>query len=140
MPAHASGLLYKIMRLQKEYALEFDTQPTHEEIAEILGVTVDLVKVTLESGIPTTSLSSPVGSDSDDGRKLEDVIPDPDSYDPISAMDHEKLILAVREALSSLSPREEKIVRLRFGLSEEFDSEEFRITQEELDVLDSRLS
>lgn len=139
MPAHASGLMYKIIKLQKEYAREFDAQPTPEEIAEILDVSVDMVKTTMESGRPTISLSTPVGDAADSTRTLEEVIPDTDSFDPIEAIDHEKMVDIVREAMSSLSPREEKIVRLRFGLSEDdTDDEAFGISQDELAELDRR--
>jgi len=139
MPAHASGLMFKIMQLQKEYMEEFETAPTPEEIAEILGVSVDVVKTTMTSGRPTVSLDTPIGDDSSGGRKLEDVIPDTKSFSPIEAIDREKMISAVRDALSSLSPREEKIVRLRFGITEdEKDYIQYGITQSEVDVLEIR--
>jgi len=139
MPAHASGLMFKIIKLQKEYASEFDAMPSPEELAELLGVSVEMVKTTLESGKPTVSLSNPIGDDGSNSRKLEDVIPDEEAYDPIDLIDHEKMVAIVREALGVLSAREEKIVRLRFGLIEEDDDHEnFGITKKEIEQLNDR--
>jgi RNA polymerase primary sigma factor len=140
LPAHAAGLLGKISELQREYNKTFGIPPTHAEIAEILDVSEDIVKTTLTAAGPTISICTPVNRNDTGSRTLEEVIPDPVQIDHIGDFDHVRLIEVVREALLTLTPREEKIVRLRFGLSEdERDHESFGITSDEIAELDRRL-
>lgn len=139
VPAHASGLSYKIRQLQEEYMQEFDVSPTNEEIAEILNVSVDLVEAAISSGQATISLHTEVGDKEKGGKTLQDVIPDPNADDPIETMDRQRMVGIVREALLTLTPREEKIVRLRFGVDEDDkDHNSFGISADELAELDRR--
>tara|TARA_R110002126_G_scaffold47318_12_gene132520 strand:- start:3127 stop:3915 length:789 start_codon:yes stop_codon:yes gene_type:complete len=140
VPAHASGLSYKIRNLQKEYSEEFGVQPTNEEIAEILEVSVNIVEAAISSGRMTISLNAEIGDSEKGGTKtLQDVIADPNSDDPIETMDKAKMIKIVSAALSTLTPREEKIVRLRFGLEEDGKNhDKFGISKDEIDELNRR--
>jgi len=139
IPAHASGNLWKIRQMQLDFEREFGTQLTHEELAELLNTSTDQIKCALNAGQATVSLDKEVGSDGGGQRTLGDLIPDPDPDDPDAALDQEAVVAAVRLALSCLTPREEKIVRLRFGIAEDpMDHENFPITHTEIGQLDRR--
>ena len=138
MPAHAASLLYKINLIQAEYAEEFGTQASNKELAELLEVSENMIELTVTAGRVTLSLQAELGSDETGGRLLQDVIPDPDIADPSDILDREKFIEAVKLALCDLTPREEKIIRLRFGLGEDLETGDLSITEEELVELDKR--
>lgn len=141
VPAHASGLARKIRELQKEYSEEFGHTPSNEEIAEILEVSVSIIEAAISSTRGTISLHTEIGDGERGDKILQDIIPDPNAEDPVETMDRVKMVGIVRDALASLSPREEKIVRLRFGLDEdETDHIQFGISEDELAELDKRAS
>lgn len=141
MPAHAASLLYKINLIQLEYAEEFGTQASNKELAELLEVSENMIELTVTAGRVTLSLQAELGgSDDAGGRLLQDVIPDTDIPDPSDVLDREKFIEAVKLALLDLTPREEKIIRLRFGLGEDLETGDVSITDEELLELDKRIT
>ncbi len=142
IPSHQSSNLWKIRKFQKEYELEFKSFPTNEEIGAFLNITVDQVKAALNAGQATVSLDKEIGSgDKGGSRTLADVIPDIEREDPSAALDRRAIASSVRAALSTLTAREEKIVRLRFGITEDpKDSENFPITTDELTELNRRCS
>ena len=117
IPSHARGLLSRIKNVTEEYEEEFGTSPTVEELADMLGVTTSLVEDALQAPTNTTSLSRPIGKD--ESGTLEDVIPDRDQTHLDDLLDKEKITDAVRKGLSCLTAREEKIIRLRFGITED---------------------
>jgi RNA polymerase primary sigma factor len=129
VPSHASSLAIKIKNLITEYELEFNQQPSIEEISEILGITEKMVKASLESMKfqHMTSIYATVGND-DGGRQILEMVSDDSQVSPEVALDNEKMMNIIRECLSKLSPREEQILRLRFGISDDFsDSDEFEV-------------
>jgi RNA polymerase primary sigma factor len=137
LPAHASGLLHRIQEVRRSYAETVGQLPTLQEIAEILEVSLDSVESVWNAGRVTASIHDPVGDNGD--RLLQEVIIDHDASDPDDVMDSEKVIDKIRDLLMTLSPREEKIVRLRFGISEsDDDHHNFPITVDELADLDAR--
>lgn len=140
LPSHAKGLLWKMKVMKDEYEEEFGTLPTQEELADLLGVSLDSLRTVLAAASTPMSLDMDIKYGSSSGpsgsRKLADVIPDDNAADPSEAMDHEKIVNVVRQALSSLSEREEKIMRLRFGITDdENDSSKFPITKNQVEFL-----
>ena len=130
IPSHARGLISKITSLIEEYEEHFGAKPTSKEIAELLDVSENIVVDIINAPKYTTSLSTPIGEDG--GGMLENLIPDTRFVDPEVMIDKEKIAAAVRNSFGVLSVREEKIVRLRFGITEsETDSEKFPITHQE---------
>jgi len=139
IPSHVTGNLSKIRQVQRDYEEEFKTKPTDAELAEILSISLEQVKAALEAHRSTVSLDKELFSDGGGSRTLKDVIPDTDPVDPSAAMDHVVIADIIRKALTRLTPREEKIVRLRFGITEDAaDHENFPITEDELNELDAR--
>ena len=121
LPSHAKGLLWKMRQLSEEYEEEFGSTPTMEELADLLHVNLKTLKAIIESASTPISLDSTIKYRSlggSEGRTIGEVIPDENHKDPSIAMDHEVLVETVRGALDNLSEREEKIIRLRFGISE----------------------
>jgi len=129
IPSHARGLLSRIKNVTEEYEDEFGTSPTVEELADMLGVTTSLVEDALQAPTNTTSLSRPIGKD--ESGTLEDVIPDRDQTHLDDLLDKEKITGAVRKGLRCLTAREEKIIRLRFGITEDVTNhEDYPISKE----------
>jgi len=139
VPSHVTGNLSKIRQTQKEYEETFKVKPTDAELAEILNISLEQVKAALEAHQSTVSLDKELFSDGGGSRTLKDVIPDTDLVDPTAAMDHVVIASIIRKALTRLTPREEKIVRLRFGITEDpADHDNFPITEDELNELNTR--
>lgn len=136
LPSHARGLLWKMRQYKEEYEEEFGTEPSMKELADLLGVSANTLHAIITSAASPVSLDAKIrysGSSTSTGRSISEVVSAGDDWDPGDQMDKEKIVSLIREALHTLSPREEKIIRLRFGISEEpDDSVSFPITKSEL--------
>ena len=137
LPNHARGMLWQASQLRKEYITTFGGEPELEEIAGMLGVRAKTLRALQQSASTPVSLDKKVGSDGE-GRRLYEIIPDTrKSIEDIIAQDD--LVRLVKKALRNLSPREEKVLRLRFGITERADDHtNFSITTKELKVLEGR--
>jgi RNA polymerase primary sigma factor len=141
LPSHTKNMMWKIKQTISEYEEEFGQHPTNEEIAALLGVTEDAIENAISCSIATiSSLDSAVYANGDEtGRQLSETIVDSQVEDPADILDRQKTIEIIRNALSSLTPREEKIVRLRFGITEsETDHVNFPITKSQLAAITSQ--
>ena len=134
VPSHTKSLHFKIIKLKQDYFDEFGQNPTEEEIADLLGVTENAVKACTESNPFASEISiDATFGDEEGGRSLKDIIPDDNAADVVQALDREKVSKVIRECLLKLSPREEKILRLRFGISEVLtDLDCFKMSKEEI--------
>jgi RNA polymerase primary sigma factor len=120
LPAYARGTLYKMRKVAEEYEEEFGVPPSQKELADLLGTSVATLQSLIKSSASTVSLgSSAFRSDPNSDRTMHDTLVDPDAVDPDDEIDRKRLIGVVREALSNLTPREEIVLRLRFGISED---------------------
>ena len=125
VPAHASGLIWKIKKLCKEYEEEFKNQPTISEIADLLGVTESMVKLSMESAVIQNAISLDAAlGDEKNGRRFEEIISDDAAESPDDMLDRQKTLKIIKNSLSKLSPREEKILRLRFGIYEDIEQDQ----------------
>jgi len=139
MPSSANAFYYRAKMMIQDYTAEFGSPPTDEEVASFMGVSTGKYSSLMNTYRGTVSLDSSAYSGEEDGPKLHETLTDTNQVDPNEAMDHEKIIAIVRQALSTLTPREEKVIRLRFGLTEDSDnSTQFPITDEEIASLDAR--
>ena len=139
LPAGANNLVWRARRAAEEYEREFGVQPTVEELADILGVGSGSLDILLQTSKYTLSLDAP-GMESDDGDapKLGEMIPGTGADEINDSIDRDKIAAAIRRGLSKLSAREEKILRLRFGLTEDpTDHAKFPITHAEIAALDA---
>ena len=123
--------------MREEYEEEFGTTPSKEELAELLGVSLDTLTAVMTCSTTPISIDKPIRySSGDSSRTLGDTIPDEDATDPIEGLDRQKVIAAIRGALSSLSEREEKIIRLRFGICDSpSDHKNYPITKRQASKL-----
>jgi RNA polymerase primary sigma factor len=119
LPTYAKGTLWKMRQISEEYEKEFGFKPTQQEVADLLGTSVATLMALTKSAATTASLDgSAFKSDPDSARGLHEVLIDENAVNPEEAIDRDKLVDVVRETLSELSPREETVLRLRFGITE----------------------
>ena len=132
LPSYAKNMLYKINKVSSEYEEEFGVRPTKEEVADLLGVSVDTIEAVIGCSKTPVSIDKTVRyGNSDSARTLKDIIPD-ESETVDETLDRQKVVEVIKQALSTLSEREEKIMRLRFGITEpDDDQENFPITKSE---------
>lgn len=125
VPAHTTALAYRISVFVDEYESEFNTRPTVEEIAEMMCVPVTTVQELMNSsGVRSmVSLDAMIGDE--DGKKILETIPDDNAVSPDEAIDREKILSAISRCLDKLTPREEQVLRLRFGVSDVQDTSNF---------------
>jgi RNA polymerase primary sigma factor len=118
MPSHAVSLAYKISNFIRDYEEEFKNKPSNAEIAEMLGVTEDAVAESLyNTGLTSTiSLDTPVSDDSD--RTLMETIVDDRGTHIDELLDRARVFDIVKRCMHLLSPREEQVLRLRFGITD----------------------
>ncbi|AHX11254.1 RNA polymerase sigma factor rpoD [Neorickettsia helminthoeca str. Oregon] len=114
-PVHIHETANKVMRTRRKLYNLNGREPTVEEIASLLGISVDKVKKSLKVNQDPVSLESPVGDDNNSGS-FGDFIEDKNAINQVDVVLSKNLRKVLDEALSMLSPREEKILRYRFGL------------------------
>lgn len=114
-PVHIHETANKVMRMRRKLYNMNGKEPTVEEIASALAISVDKVKKSLKVNQDPVSLESPVGDDENSGS-FGDFIEDKNAISQVDVVMSKNLRKIIDEALSMLSPREEKILRYRFGL------------------------
>ena len=117
-PTGSRTLIWKINNVRKEYEEEFHTYPTDAEVGTILGESEKTIS-DLRRGMQwPINLDSPIGGE-DGSRTFGETIEDDTLSNPDDLIDQEQVLNLIREALSRLSAQEERVLRLRFGLSED---------------------
>ncbi len=117
VPVHMIEAINKVMRTSRRLVQEFGREPSPEEIAEKLDYPVDKVKSILKASQEPVSLDRPMGEDDD--SSLGDIIEDTSVVSPARSATYSMLKDEVDEVLETLSKREAKVIRLRFGLTED---------------------
>ena len=125
IPAHTSGLMWKIKRVSDEYEKEFNHEPSVSELADILGVSESMVNISIQSIALQSiySLDAKIGDSEGEGRSFSEIIPDENLANPSDEIDQQKVIMRIKGCLKNLSAREEKILRLRFGIADDLMSD-----------------
>jgi len=142
IPVHMTETMNRLQRVTRELVQEKGTEPTAEEVAEKMGIPVEKVKKALKITREPISLETPVGDD--DGTLLGDFIADRKSSTPAEEMINSNLIELLDRILSTLSPREEKVLRMRFGIGEGSDytleevGETFKVTRERIRQIEAK--
>jgi RNA polymerase primary sigma factor len=135
VPTHALSLLQRINRERQSYWDEFHEMPSIQELSTLLGVSENLVKLSLDAANVNVHVSiddshTSRGGDSSSSRTLAEVLTDEEAVSVEDLLGEEQLVEAVKRALSRLTPREEKIMRLRFGIAEISADERKRLVQD----------
>src|SRR5438067_8784763 len=142
IPVHMVETINKVVRVQRQLLQEFGREPTVDELADRAEMTPVKVREILRINQDTVSLEQPMGDEED--FSLSDVIEDHGAVVPADAATMALLKAAVQEALSELSEREQKVVRLRFGLDDgqmrtlEEVGKEFGVTRERIRQIESK--
>ncbi|HSG29443.1 MAG TPA: RNA polymerase sigma factor RpoD, partial [Candidatus Krumholzibacterium sp.] len=116
VPVHMIEAINKVSRTQRKLIQEFGREPTPEEVAIRLDYPVGKVKSVMKASMEPISLDRPIGEDDD--SNLSDFIEDTGASSPDQTAAHSMLKDQVARVLATLTPREEKVVRLRFGLGD----------------------
>ena len=116
VPVHMVETINKLARVQRQLTQELNREPTEEEIAKKLGVTVDKVREVYKISQDPVSLETPIGEEDD--SHLGDFIKDERTMSPEEYATVELLKEELASVLSTLTEREEKVLRLRFGLDD----------------------
>ncbi len=114
VPVHMVETLNKINKITRTFVQEYGREPTYQELSKELGLDEKKIKNIIKISQEPVSLETPVG-DSDD-TYLKDFIEDESEYSPADAVVNTNLRERVREILKTLTPREEKVLKMRFGI------------------------
>jgi len=142
IPVHMIETINKIVRTSKQLAHDLGREPTSDEIAEQLSIPVDKVKKVLKISKEPMSLENPVGDE--DGSMLGDFIEDSNAIKPIDSAVHSNLREITTKVLATLTPREERVLRMRFGISMETDhtleevGKQFDVTRERIRQIEAK--
>jgi RNA polymerase primary sigma factor len=132
----------RVLRIQRQMAQELEREPTLAELAARTGLAADRVREIQRIALDPLSLDSPVGEEDD--SNLADFIEDLGAEAPAEVATRRMLTDAVEEALGELSPREQEVVRLRFGLVDgqartlEEVGREFGVTRERIRQIEAK--
>ena len=114
IPVHMVETIHKVSRYSRQMMQELGREPTPEEIAEKLGMSPEKVREIIKVGQDPVSLETPIGEEED--SHLGDFIPDDDTPSPADATSTNILREELEKQLHTLTPREEHVIKLRFGL------------------------
>lgn len=116
IPVHACELLTKVTGMTRKLTGELGREPTPAEIAKRMKLPTDQIANLLMISRDTVSLEMPVGNDGN--SELRDLISDDEGETPMDSVIDEDLSMTVMRALETLNPREQRIIRMRFGIGE----------------------
>jgi len=140
IPVHMVETLNRISRVNRGLVNEMGREPTPEELAKRTGVPTQKVRLILESSRKPLSLETPIGEDS----QLGDFLEDKGAGSPNDSLIVQDLTTQVERALSTLSPKEKKILRLRFGIGEDGEhtleevGKRFAVTRERIRQIETK--
>ena len=142
IPVHMVETIHKVSRVSRQLLQELGREPTPEEIADKIDMTPEKVRDTMKYALEPVSLETPIGEEED--SHLGDFIPDEDSPAPAEAASYTLLKEQLNDVLKTLTPREEEVLRLRFGLDDgrtrtlEEVGEKFQITRERIRQIEAK--
>jgi RNA polymerase primary sigma factor len=142
VPVHMIEVINKLVRATRQLVQELGHEPTQEEIAKRMDVPVSKVRKAQKIAQQPLSLETPLGED--EGSRLVDYLQDTTSVSPADAIVRVNLKEKTAEVLHTLSPREEKIIKLRFGLEDgsehtlEEVGQEFQVTRERIRQIEAK--
>lgn len=114
IPVHMIETINKLSRVQRFLVQEFGREPTPDEIAEKMGMPVEKIRRVFKIAMQPISLETPIGEDGD--SHFGDFIPDEDAQSPVTATAYKLMQEKIEKVLNTLTEREQKVLRLRFGI------------------------
>ena len=136
VPGRTAALARDIKTAREEFIELHGQEPTKGELADLLGITESTVIATMGGAPTVVSLEDTVGKQDGNDKQMKDVIPDEEADSPFDVIDKKELVDLVSKVMKTLSPREEKILRMRFGITEDpTNHSDFPITRGEIDEM-----
>ena len=142
IPVHMVETINKVIRVSRQLLQELGHDPSAEEIAEEMGMPAERVREILKIAQEPVSLETPIGEEED--SHLGDFLPDEGASEPSEAASFTLLKEQLVEVMSTLTPREEKVLRLRFGIEDgrsrtlEEVGKEFNVTRERIRQIEAK--
>ena len=142
IPVHMIETINKIIRTNRLLLQEYGREPTPEEIAAKMEMPIDKVRKVLKISKEPVSLETPIGEEED--SHLGDFIEDKAVVSPADAVINMNLAEQTRKVLATLTPREEKVLRMRFGIGEKSDhtleevGQDFEVTRERIRQIEAK--
>jgi RNA polymerase primary sigma factor len=142
IPVHMVETIHKVSRTARQLLQEFGREPTTDEIAECLGITAEKVREIMKIAQDPVSLETPIGEEED--SHLGDFVEDVDSPAPSESASYSLLREQLCNILHTLTPREEQVIKLRFGLEDgrprtlEEVGKQFQITRERIRQIEAK--
>jgi RNA polymerase primary sigma factor len=142
IPVHMIETINKIIRTQRQMLHEIGREPTPEELAEKLGLPLEKIRKVLKIAKEPISLETPIGDDED--SNLGDFIEDKMALLPVDAAIQSNLRETTTRVLASLTPREERVLRMRFGIGMNTDhtleevGQQFSVTRERIRQIEAK--
>ena len=142
IPVHMVETIHRLVRTSRRLLQDLGREPTHDEIALEMEITVEKVREIIKVSQEPVSLETPVGEEED--SHLGDFIEDHTALAPAEAANHKMLKEQVDDVLAALSERERKVLQLRFGLDDgrsrtlEEVGREFRVTRERIRQIEAK--
>jgi RNA polymerase primary sigma factor len=142
IPVHMIETINKLIRTSRYLVQEYGREPTPEEIAEKMELPLDKVRKVLKIAKEPISLETPIGEEED--SHLGDFIEDKSVISPAEAVINMNLAEQTRKVLKTLTPREEKVLRMRFGIGEKSDhtleevGQDFEVTRERIRQIEAK--
>ncbi len=142
IPVHMIETINKLIRTSRYLVQEYGREPTPEEIAEKMELPLDKVRKVLKIAKEPISLETPIGEEED--SHLGDFIEDKSVVSPAEAVINRNLADKTRDVLKTLTPREEKVLRMRFGIGEKSDhtleevGQDFEVTRERIRQIEAK--
>ena len=142
IPVHMVETINKVIRVSRQLLQELGHEPTPEEIAKEMQMPVEKVRDILKIAQEPVSLETPIGEEED--SHLGDFIPDEDASEPSEAASFSLLREQLMDVLDTLTPREKKVLELRFGLADgrtrtlEEVGKEFNVTRERIRQIEAK--
>lgn len=142
IPVHMIETINKLVRVTRYLVQELGREPTPEEIAERMDISVEKVRKVIKIAKEPISLETPIGDDAD--SHLGDFIEDKRIVSPSDAVENLNLQEQTRRVLATLTPREEKVLRMRFGIGERSDhtleevGKSFDVTRERIRQIEAK--
>jgi len=119
VPVHMTETQRKVKKTSNELYKEKGRKPTTKEIAEALEMPLDTIKLALQAGKKTVSLDTPIGDENDGESTLGHFIARDTRESPVETVLSKDLAAHTSKVLSTLTPREEKVLKMRFGITED---------------------
>ncbi|MBO5111298.1 MAG: RNA polymerase sigma factor RpoD [Clostridia bacterium] len=142
IPVHMVETIHKVSRYSRQLLQELGHEASAEEIAERMGMSPEKVREIMKIALDPVSLETPIGEEED--SHLGDFVPDEESPTPSDAASYALLKEQLNEVLHTLTPREEHVLKLRFGLDDgrtrtlEEVGKEFNITRERIRQIEAK--